>query len=42
MAPPTLVAVILGSVMAVLAVVLAWVVFRGGPKDPGRRRGGRG
>ncbi len=31
MTTSTLVAVILGAVMVVLASVLAWVVFRGGP-----------
>ena len=32
MTDSTFVAVLLGSVMVVLAVILAWVVFRGGPK----------
>ncbi len=32
MGPTALVASILGAVMLVLAAVLGWVVFRGGPK----------
>ena len=33
MSPSVLVASILGGVMGVLALLLAWVVFRGGPKQ---------
>lgn len=32
MSPSVLVASILGTVMVVMACLLAWVVFRGGPK----------